>query len=394
MSQQLISLNLDLKHLRDDGYGVEIRSGYLIINDVPYVSSTKEIKLGVLVSELTMSGDLTAKPNTHVALFSGEQPCDCNGVVIQKIMHQTKDTRIDEGLTANRSFSSKPKSGGYRDFYEKMTTYIAILTSQAQAINPEVKAQTFPVIKNDDEESVFAYLDTASSRADIATVTKKLELDRVAILGLGGTGSYVLDFVAKTPVKNIALFDGDTLYSHNAFRSPGAVPIESLREKPKKASYFKRLYSKMHCGIDAYDYYIDAGNVEQLRFMKFVFICMDNGETKKMIVERLEEYGVSFVDVGMGVNMVKESLHGILRVTTSTPQMRDHVYDKNRIPFTDGGENNDYKSNIQIADLNALNAALAVVKWKKLCGFYADLENEHFSAYTIDGNSLINEDMP
>jgi hypothetical protein len=74
--------------------------------------------------------------------------------------------------------------------------------------------------------------------------------------------------------------------------------------------------------------------------------------------------------------------------------MRDHVYDKNRIPFTDGGENNDYKSNIQIADLNALNAALAVVKWKKFCGFYADLENENFSAYTIDGNALINEDMP
>ena len=48
--------------------------------------------------------------------------------------------------------------------------------------------------------------------------------------------------------------------------------------------------------------------------------------------------------------------------------------------------------NIQIADLNALNASLAIVKWKKLRGFYADPENEHFSTYTIDGNLIINEE--
>ena len=41
--------------------------------------------------------------------------------------------------------------------------------------------------------------------------------------------------------------------------------------------------------------------------------------------------------------------------------------------------------------MNALNAALAVIKWKKLFGFYRDLENEHFSAYTLDGDSIVNE---
>ena len=47
---------------------------------------------------------------------------------------------------------------------------------------------------------------------------------------------------------------------------------------------------------------------------------------------------------------------------------------------------------LQIAELNALNAALAVIKWKKLAGVYLDLEHEHFSAYTLDGNAMINED--
>ena len=51
-----------------------------------------------------------------------------------------------------------------------------------------------------------------------------------------------------------------------------------------------------------------------------------------------------------------------------------------------------YARNIQIADLNALNAILAVIKWKKLFGFYVDLEREHHSTYTINGNVLMNED--
>jgi len=40
-----------------------------------------------------------------------------------------------------------------------------------------------------------------------------------------------------------------------------------------------------------------------------------------------------------------------------------------------------------------LNAALAVIKWKKLFGFYFDFEQELSSTYTIDGNHLLNEDQ-
>ena len=31
----------------------------------------------------------------------------------------------------------------------------------------------------------------------------------------------------------------------------------------------------------------------------------------------------------------------------------------------------DYSSNIQVADLNALNAILAIIRWKRYLGFYA-----------------------
>jgi hypothetical protein len=54
---------------------------------------------------------------------------------------------------------------------------------------------------------------------------------------------------------------------------------------------------------------------------------------------------------------------------------------------------NEYAHNIQVAELNALNASLAVVRWKKHFGFYNDLEREHNCTYTVDGNALLNEEF-
>jgi Family of unknown function (DUF6527) len=66
------------------------------------------------------------------------------------------------------------------------------------------------------------------------------------------------------------------------------------------------------------------------------------------------------------------ALGGIVRMTTSVEGPRDHV--ATRIFFADA-EADEYEQNIQIADLNMLNVALAVIKSKKLCGFY-DFEHE------------------
>lgn len=392
MSQQLISRSPDLKRLRDEGYDVEVRGGHLLIKRVPYVNSSKDIKFGTLVSTLSLTDNVTILPDTHVVNFAGDHPCHKDGSEIVQIKHSSNRQELDRGLVVDHMFSSKPTTGAYKDYYEKMTTYAAILASPAQSIDPAVTAKTFPVIESQEEESVFNYIDTASSRAGIAAVTRKLELRTIGIVGLGGTGSYVLDLVAKTPVREIHLFDGDTFSQHNAFRSPGAPSVDELRTQLQKVAYWKEQYSRMRRNIVAHDFYIDGSNVDCLREMEFVFLCLDRGGVKKLIVDKLEEWGTPFVDVGMGIELVDEALYGVLRITTSTVKKREHVKAKNRIPFSDGDGNDDYARNIQIADLNALNATLAVIKWKKLSGFYGDFDKEYYSTYTIDGNMLVNED--
>lgn len=395
MSQQLISRSPDLKRLRDEGYDLEVRAGYLLVKNVPYVNSSKEIKRGILVSKLNLAGDVTARPGDHVAHFVGDHPCRENGKEIEQIKNQSGRRALVDGVVIDHTFSAKPKpADSYADYYAKVSTYAAILSGPAQVIDSTVTAKTFPVIEagngKEGEESVFNYIDTASSRAEIDLITKKLTLGKIAIVGLGGTGAYVLDLVAKTPVKEIHLFDGDIFLQHNAFRSPGAPSIDDLRAKPLKVAYLRDLYSKMHRGIIAHEEYVSAENIEQLQKIDFVFLCLDRGVTKKLLVERLEEWGTAFVDVGIGVYVSENSLGGILRITTSTPRQRDHV--RNRVSFSEGDDHNEYALNIQIADLNALNAALAVIKWKKLFGFYLDLDQEYNSTYTIDGNTLTNDD--
>lgn len=392
MSRALFSLNPDLARLRSEGYFIRIHGSFLVMLDVPYVDAQRQVRFGTLVSTLDLAGDRTRKPETHVMNWDGDFPCNADGKPLQGISHAAPNTDLGHGLMARHSFSSKPSDLGYADYYAKMSTYATIVSGPAAVLQPGISPRVFRGGDKEDEASVFNYLDTASSRVGIGVLASKLEEEVVAIIGLGGTGGYILDFVAKTPVKQIRLFDGDDFLSHNAFRAPGAPSLEELRDAPKKVDYLKGIYERMHRSIEAHPVEMSADTLGLLDGITFGFLSMDAGEKKRAVVAKLEALGVPFIDVGMGLELTNGSLGGILRVTTSTPTKREHVH-QGRISFAGGGGQDVYASNIQVAELNALNACLAVVKWKKLRGFYRDLEQEHHSTYTTDGGMLLNGDQ-
>jgi hypothetical protein len=204
------------------------------------------------------------------------------------VNEQNKNEKIREGLVATFSFSQKSRPEGYNDYYEKVTTYVRILEGHAYAIDPNATAKTFPVIRSEGEQSIFCYMDTASNRAGISAANEKLKRGKIAIVGLGGTGGYVLDFVAKTPVEEIHLFDGDYFLQHNAFRSPGAPAIDDLEKRRLKVEWFAEVYSKMRHNIFPHAQFIDERNVGDLNGMSFAFLCME-GANKKAIVDFLIE---------------------------------------------------------------------------------------------------------
>ena len=393
MSRELFNRNADLKRLRDEGYCVEVRGALLLMREVPYAVAGKCVRRGTIVSGLTMAGDVTQKPDSHQVWFDGEFPCNADGTPLKGVGHSSGNYDLGSSVTAKHHFSCKPRPEGYSDHYEKLVTYAGVIAGPAAVLEPGASPRVFRT-PEDRDDGVFNYLDTASARVGIGALSDKLAAETVSIVGLGGSGSYVLDLVAKTPAREIRLFDNDEFLSHNAFRAPGAASIEVLREMHAKVEYFSRIYSRMHRRIVPHRTFIRADNAHLLDGTTFAFLCMDAGEDKRTAVRRLEAIGAGFVDVGMGLDLDDAgTLGGMLRVTASTPEKRDHVHN-GRVSFAGGGADGLYASNIQVAELNALTATLAVLKWKKVRGLYRDAEREHNSTYTTESNLLINGDCP
>lgn len=385
MSAQLINHSPDLKYLRDEGYSVHVIGGVLIVEDVPYVNANKEIARGKLVSKLVLSGQKASYNGDHVVFFVGETPHHANGEELTQILHQKTVTNLGNDIVSNMSFSSKP-SNGYKDYHHKMTSYVNILAGPANTIQPGITAKLYRAMQ-DNEGAVFQYLDTNSSRASIIPITDKLKGHKIGIIGLGGTGSYILDFVAKTPVQEIHLFDGDTFYSHNAFRAPGAASLQVLNTGIAKVEYLKNVYSNMHTGIHAHHLYLDDNHLERMVNFDFVFISIDEGPIKAQIFDYLNANNIPYIDVGLGINITDEGqLRGMLRTTAFTSPERKVL--KEHIDFSEAHEDA-YNTNIQIAELNALNATLAVISWKQHVGFYQSTFGIGQTIFNLDTMYLV-----
>jgi predicted ThiF/HesA family dinucleotide-utilizing enzyme len=346
------------------------------------------VKYGALLMTLTLAGDVTAPPDDHTARFIGDEPCDAEGRKLSKIINGGAGNL--GGVDFDHSFSAKPKPDDrYRDYHHKVTAYVTRLARPAQQIDPKATALVFEPIREDPGDSPFVYTDTATPRAGLEKYSERLSRSRIAIIGVGGTGSEVLDQAAKASVAEIHLFDGDPFLQHNAFRGPGAIPIAEFRGGPNKAKFWKRIYSRFRRGIYAHPYRVTGDNVEELKGFDFVFISLDDGPSRDLITRALETFGIPFVDTGLGVNDIDDRLSAAVRLSTGTPS---HAVDRARLPVAAAGPQNDYRHSVQIVELNALNATFAIIKWKKIVGIYADLEHEHFSTYATALNGIVNAD--
>ena len=391
MSRELINHNPDLQKLVEDGYEVEIRAGHLVLHRIPYVTKDRKVRFGILVTPITINGNEVGHPQDHTVYFKGEYPCSDTGNPIEAIRNNSNRVELAEGLWTDHYFSAKPYGRTYQNFHDKMTHYAQVLSRYAKRIDPAVTAQSGRLILTEDPNDPFIYMETASSRAGITKVNEALANDRIGIIGLGGTGSYILDYVSKTRVAEIHLFDGDEFQQHNAFRAPGATTKAEIGNKRNKAELYATKYGEMRRGVVPHAEYVEPATMATIKELNFVFVSIDDNETKRWLLPALQVEGVAFIDVGMGVERADEKLLGVVRTSISTPQEGCYTPQIQKIQTKSvPQERGEYERNVQLVELNALNAALAVIRWKKYRGFYLDLEGELQSVYTLDGNHLSN----
>lgn len=389
MLQELVNHNEDLRKLQDEGYELGVNGGYLVIHHIPYVANENGIPTpkddGLLVAKLNLTGNNLNKPVDHTAFFTGLCPCNIDGSKINGLINNSNKQDLGNGLLVDHYLSNKPIGGVEQSYYDKIKRYESIISRPAEYLDHRLTAKTFKPIRPDNNSSPFKYVDTMSSRYDIQVISDKLKNDRIAIIGLGGTGSYVLDFVAKTPVKEIHLFDGDEFCSHNAFRAPGAPSFDTLNTRQNKTAYFESLYGNMRDGIVSHSEYLTVKNVDQLLDgFDFAFVCIDNAEARKSITEFLGYRNIPFVDTGIGLYVNNDQISGQIRTTCCDTCAYDEI--KECIPVEVPKVDEAYKTNIQIAELNALNAAIAVIRWKQFKGFYNRQYNN--SDYVLSINDL------
>lgn len=387
MSSSLINRSPQLLRLRTEGLTLEVAHGYLLVRDVPYVNARREVKIGTLVFQLNLTANVATTPADHTAYLIGEMPCDANGSPLTKILNHSNQTQLAPGILANHYFSAKPRAGAYKDYYEKITAYINMLTGHAIVIDPNATAKVFKPFRDEDDDGPFVYGDSASSRAGIVVASSRLAGQRIAIVGLGGTGSYVLDLVAKTPVAEIHLYDGDWLHQHNAFRYPGAVAFDVLVERPYKVEFLTAEYSRLHRSIHAHSVMIGESNVSELTGYDVVFVCVDSNAARGLIAKTLANSSTVMFDTGMGVKMSDDSeLFAIVRLSILDGTSVDKALKS--MPTATEDPENLYGTNAQVGDLNCLNAYLAVEAWKKRFGFYFGRSRPFLTTYTTASGSM------
>lgn len=407
MSASRIARSPDLVRLTEEGHDLALLNGLLLVRGLPYVGQTLEVLEGTLVVPLHLRADVTAPPPSHTVSWIGQTPHSIDGSVMTNLVASDRGLHRAPNVEPTHGLCIKPPGREFRDYHELVTTYARVLGAQAEAVSPGVMARfgrraasgssSSPVVtgppawvgarRRSPADGPFRYADTASARAGLGVVNSRLR-GTIGIVGLGGTGSHVLDLVAKTDVGTIHLYDYDLFEQHSAFRCPGASSIRDVSGGRTKVRLLAERYSAMRTGVIPHAVRLNAANAALLDDLDFCFVCIDDGAAKGPILDGLEARSIPWIDVGMGLTITPGGVVGALRTTVGTPGAYEEA--RARVPSTPPIDDG-YATNVQTCDLNALNAAFAVLEWKRMRGFYAS-DRKLLSSVLIVGNGILHEE--
>ena len=250
-----------------------------------------------------------------------------------------------------------------------------------------------------DNQDPFKIPNTFEARAAIGPVQDRIRDQRIAIIGLGGTGAYVLDLLAKTPVMEIHLLDSDNAKWHNFMRAPGAPTVEEIESCHKahlnKVDYYHSKYASLREGIYSHVVRVDSTSVLN-QFLSdhpidFAFVCIDqltdsDSPRQDAVYNALSEANVPFIDSGVSITVEERSVRGA--VTTSIYAAGSLEW-RDAIPNTRVEGNIPGYRNIQLPEVNALAASLAVMEWRRCTEQYASESASFLHKFRLEAPRIV-----
>ena len=242
--------------------------------------------------------------------------------------------------------------------------------------------------------SPFNIPNTFEDRTGISTIQDRIRGQRIAIIGLGGTGAYILDLVSKTPVREIHLLDADNLEWHNFFRAPGVLTTaekDSQEKNPlRKVHYYQTKYAVLRKHIRAHTIRVGSPSTftEFLSAhpIDFAFVCIDQlsdsaSPRQDAVYEALAGAHVPFIDSGVSITLENQAISG--SVSTS-------AYEAGSLEWREAIPNASVQGilpayrNVQLPEVNALAAALAVMEWRRKTQQYISKSSSFFHKFRLE----------
>jgi tRNA A37 threonylcarbamoyladenosine dehydratase len=114
----------------------------------------------------------------------------------------------------------------------------------------------------------------------------KLQNKRVAIIGLGGVGSYSLEVIARSGINNILIMDKDVIDVTNINRQLLALN-SNIGEYKTDLAYKRILDINPNCNITKYTTFLDESNMNLILDFKpdYVIDCIDTISSKYELIK-------------------------------------------------------------------------------------------------------------
>ena len=135
----------------------------------------------------------------------------------------------------------------------------------------------------------------------LTTSTQESLLQKhIAVIGVGGQGSYVLEFLARLGVASISFWEGDIYEESNLNRQLGCT-MATLGEKKAIAMYNRLKEINPNITYNVYDWYFGTNptDKEKLQKVDFIFYCADcyqNIEELRSILREIILMGVPMIE--------------------------------------------------------------------------------------------------
>jgi hypothetical protein len=300
------------------------------------------------------------------------------------------DGEIWSNISIRKGSQSSPENDkSARDVVYRYTKHIVGAVAAAAATDTASLAMQGP----------FKIPNTFEARAAIGPVQDRIRNQRIAIIGLGGTGAYVLDLVAKTPVTEIHLLDSDGVDWHTFMRAPGAPTDDEVECRKKngldKVEYYRAKYSSLREGIRAHPIRVESSTwfAEFLSEhpVDYAFVCIDqrtdcDSPRQDQVYAALAETGVPFIDSGVSITLEDDSVCGA--VTTSAYASGSLEW-MDAIPNARVEGNAPGYQNVQLPEVNALAAALAVMEWRRRTGQYVSESTSFLHKFRMEKPRIV-----